>query len=409
MSHTSDGKINKPVGVDSDIPQVLGISSKDVGSQQMNNAINRYSYYKPVNSPERGILVMTDQLFRDSLLPVYYRAVGDAPASGLWGYTKNSGPFRVLDFDGYDHYQFLVAVDIAGAFPSTINFDNCRIWVPITNHRANKWPAYLNLPSGTYYDYALIFVCTKGGTRKVFRSSKEGWQNYQVGIFFGDEMNVNQSAYEKFNAIGIQDYIVDIVAVVIPRNHPDKTDGFIEITSQMDYMVLPQSTVDGKIYYPIKKGVKITKPGPRNRWRIAAHDVGNQTDGTYVPEGTRVGAVLTAIRPNGAGVDLYYDPTGRPFQDFINQGGPGEKGGTIDEGSILVNGTFVRFDGAFHIEWYPFRGGTEKPVIINKPANAVVTESNGYTNIVFKNVNIVAGSSDYFNVDFYFVDPDWRG
>ncbi len=126
----SNGKITAPVGVDTDIPQVLGISSMDVGTQQMSNAINKFSYYKPVNSPELGVLTMTDDLFKASLSPVYYYAVGNAPASADWKYTKYGGPFRVTDFDGYDHKEWIAYADVDGTLPSTINFDNCRYAIP---------------------------------------------------------------------------------------------------------------------------------------------------------------------------------------------------------------------------------------------------------------------------------------
>lgn len=402
-------KLVKPISVDSDIPRILGISSKDVGTQQMSNAINKFSYYKPVNSPEKGVLTMTDDLFRASLTPVYYYAVGESPANADWKYTKYQGPFRVLDFDGYDHGQYLIAVDIAGTLPSNIEFDNCRYAASIELGPGNLWPKILNLPAGVYYDWALILVCTKGGVRKVYRTGKEGWQTWSVGLFLGAPDYVNKSAYDKFKAIGIADYTVDIFAVVIPRNHPDKTDGFIELTGSANYMLLPQTTLNGKIYNPIKKGIRISNPKPRTFWEVSAYDLGNQTDGTYIPTDALIGGDLMGIRADGGGVDLWYEPNGIPFSEFIK--GPGSGiGGVVASGSVVSSGVYTKMKGNLNIYYYEFRsGGLTRPVIVSYGAGGVVTEYSRNVNIKFDNLSMgTGGTTNSMTVSFYFVDPDFR-
>lgn len=400
----SNGKITAPVGVDTDIPQVLGISSMDVGTQQMSNAINKFSYYKPVNSPELGVLTMTDDLFKASLSPVYYYAVGDAPASADWKYTKYGGPFRVTDFDGYDHKEWIAYADVDGTLPSTINFDNCRYAIPTDYKRSFK--LFVNYD---YFNIYLMFVCTKGSIRKVYRNPATSYIKDNIFLFFGDELNVDEEAYQAFRAIDIGSYTVDVFAIALRTSDPSNNGKFTEITSG-NFLLYPYQNVNGRIYNPLKKGIRITTPGARHKWVVSAHDLGNQTDGTYIPDDALIGASLMAIKSNGAGEDLYYDPNGRPFRDFENQGAPGEKGGTVASGNILVSGQYKYYEGALHIKWYEFRSGIVKPTIISIGSGGVIREdsSTRTTNIVYARSSISADAVKQITASFYFVDPDFR-
>lgn len=404
MAH-SNGIITAPIGVHNDIPQTLGISSTDVGTQQMSKAINKFSYHKPVNSPEIGILIMTDELFRASLNPIYYYATGAAPANADWIYTKLNGPYRVSDFNGYNHKEWIAYADVEGTLPSTINFDNCRYAIP-TDYKQN-FRLFINYD---YFNIYLMFVCTKGSIRKVYRSKPSSYLSNNINLFLGDSMDVDEEAYNMFKAIGIGDYSVDVFAIAIRTNDPiASNDKFMEITSG-NYMLYPLQTVDGRLYNPIKKGIRITTPGPRHKWVVSAHDLGNQTDGTYIPDDALIGASLTAIKANGAGTDLYYDPNGRPFRDFKNNGAPGEKGGVVASGNILAGGEYKYYEGALHIKWYEFRSGIEKPVIISVGGGGTIREdaSNKVTNIVFSRSSIVDDAVKQISASFYFVDPDYR-
>lgn len=397
-------KLVKPISVDSDIPRILGISSKDVGTQQMSDVINKFSYYKPVNSSEKGVLTMTDDLYKASLTPVYYYATGAAPANADWKYTKYQGPFRVLDFDGYDHKEWIAYADVDGTLPSTINFDNCRYAIPTDYKRLFK----LFINHDYFYIY-LMFVCTKGSVRKVYRSKPSNYLSDTINLFLGDTTDVDEEAYNMFKAIGIGDYSVDVFAVAVKYNDPTVSNKFMEITSG-NYMLYPLQTVDGKLCNPIKKGIRITTPGPRHKWLVSAHDLGNRTDGTYVPEDALIGASLMAIKEYGGGIDLYYDPSGRPFRDFENNGAPGEKGGTVASGNILVGGEYKYYQGALHIKWYEFRSGIKKPVIISIGSGGVISEDpvTKTTNIMYAKSNIVDDAVKQISASFYFVDPDFR-
>lgn len=128
MSHTADGRINKPVGVYDDIPQVLGISSKDVGTQAQNVNVNPFSMAKPVRlrtrlgKYEAGEFQVEDTRKSLAYSTDWWRSVNGMCGfqmeqvnnvgnpnlpDPVWTYLKpdNSQTFpnRVLDFDGYWH------------------------------------------------------------------------------------------------------------------------------------------------------------------------------------------------------------------------------------------------------------------------------------------------------------------
>lgn len=128
MSHTADGRINKPVGVDSDIPIVLGISSKDVGTQAQNVNVNPFSKAKPVRlrtrlgQYEAGEFQVEDTRRSLAYSTDWWRSVNGQCGfqmeqvnnvgnpnlpDPVWTYLRPDNtqtfPNRVLDFDGYWH------------------------------------------------------------------------------------------------------------------------------------------------------------------------------------------------------------------------------------------------------------------------------------------------------------------
>lgn len=101
MSHTADGKINKPVGVDSDIPQVLGISSKDVGTQAMHNNVNKWSWLKPILYDAWDLSIEQRKLISGFVAENFNTSWGTTVK--VFKYKQPINRFRVLDFDGYNH------------------------------------------------------------------------------------------------------------------------------------------------------------------------------------------------------------------------------------------------------------------------------------------------------------------
>lgn len=106
MPH-SNGIITAPIGVDSDIPQVLGLSSTDIGYLCSNEhgKINIWSRKKPVRYNK--LTELTDNEYKSVSFGLTYE-VGGANDYGVWSYLPPRGeeePYRSTDFNGYSHYM----------------------------------------------------------------------------------------------------------------------------------------------------------------------------------------------------------------------------------------------------------------------------------------------------------------
>lgn len=116
MSVIQGSKIQRPVSV-ADVRQVLGASGNDVGTLCVNTNINKWARHKPVNFPSVGVLAEED--FKgatgDIAQGVFYGL--KATTFSDWGGIHEAGydyvgrpkggassPYRLTDFDGYDHY-----------------------------------------------------------------------------------------------------------------------------------------------------------------------------------------------------------------------------------------------------------------------------------------------------------------
>ena len=114
----SGGKITAPVSIE-DVRTVLGVSSYDLGTlcKNSNGKINKWSKYKPVRQP--FVVAPNSNWYKanDGFcgLKVGWSTAGDSSLTnlvnaykqGTWDYLSPTGgdsqPFRLLDFEGYDH------------------------------------------------------------------------------------------------------------------------------------------------------------------------------------------------------------------------------------------------------------------------------------------------------------------
>lgn len=114
----SGGKITAPVSIE-DVRTVLGVSSYDLGTlcKNSNGKINKWSKYKPVRQP--FVVAPNSNWYKanDGFcgLKVGWSTAGDSSLTnlvnaykqGTWDYLPPTGgdsqPFRLLDFEGYDH------------------------------------------------------------------------------------------------------------------------------------------------------------------------------------------------------------------------------------------------------------------------------------------------------------------
>lgn len=406
----SGGKIKAPVSIEGDVMPVLGETTTDLQALCTSSKINKWSYIKPIQDPALSECSFSIKKYKESISRVFVYCPNSTINSADYTYLPPHSNFRLLDFDGYNHNSFAAKCDVAGVLPSNIDFDNCIYNIPIELGAGDLWSDLLVSTPGDRWENALLLVCKKGNYTHTYRTERFNRYNNNVILSLGSPEHTDQSAYKHFKSIGIADYTVDIMAIAIPETHPDKANGFIEITDVTNYQVYPLTNINGKIWNPLKKGVRISNPKPRTFWEVSAYDAGNQTDGTYIPEDALIGGDLMGIRADGGGVDLWYEPNGIPFKDFINSPWGHGIGGIIARGSVLTTGIYTKMKGNLNIYYYEFNSGDRvRPVIISYGAGGVVNWLSRNVNIKFDNLTMGTGDSvNAMTASFYFVDPNFR-
>lgn len=406
----SGGIIRAPVSLENDVVPVLQAGTYSLEALCKHPNVNKWSYIKPIQDPALSECSFSIAKYKNSISRVFVYCPNSTINSADYTYLPPSSNFRLLDFNGYNHNSFAAKCDVAGVLPTNIDFDNCRYTIPIELGPGDLWSDLLVSTPGDRWENALLLVCKKGNITHTYRTDRFNRYDNKVMLILGDPTYTNKSAYEKFKAIGIADYIVDIMAIAIPQTHPDKTQGFVEITNSTNYQVYPLTNISGRIWNPLKKGIRISNPKPRTFWEVSAYDLGNQTDGTYIPNDALIGGDLMGIRADGGGVDLWYEPNGIPFQDFINSPWGQGIGGIIVRGSVLTTGVYTKMKGNLNIYYYQFRsGGLTRPVIVSYGAGGVVNWLSKNVNIKFDNMTMGTGdTSNNMTASFYFIDPDFR-
>lgn len=409
----SGGKITAPVSIEGDIMPVLGETTTDLQALCTSSKINRWSYIKPIEDPALSEQEFSIAKYKKSLARVFIRAPkGTIPSADYEYRTRPLRNFRALDFNGYNHNSFAAKCDVVNSIPSNIDFDNCRYTVPIEISPEGLWEDLLLTTPGDRWDNALLLVCKKGSTVRTFRTSKENRYSNGILLYFGDSMNVNRAAYNKFKAMGIADWTVDIVAVAIPQDHSDKADGFIEITSTTDYQVYPLTTIAGRTWNPLKKGVRISNPKPRSFWSVGINEQGTYRN-EYIPEDCIMGGYLIAFKTNTTGDYLWNERGASTYTYAEWKRATGDnRGGTIAHGQILVGGSGYKYlEGEIYINYYKFPGQSTatRPIIVQTGTNAKIQW--GATQVTIRSENMGVHESNIDNnifVAFYFVDPNER-
>lgn len=409
----SGGKITAPVSIEGDIMPVLGETTTDLQALCTSSKINRWSYIKPIEDPALSEQEFSIAKYKKSLARVFIRAPkGTIPSADYEYRTRPLRNFRALDFNGYNHNSFAAKCDVENSIPSNIDFDNCRYSIPIELGAGNLWSDLLVDTPGDRWDNALLLVCKKGNEVRTFRTSKENRYSNGILLFLGDSMNINRNAYDKFKAMGIADYTVDIMAIAIPQTHPDKKDGFIEIESTTDYQVYPLTTIGGRTWNPLKKGVRISNPKPRSFWSVGINEQGTYRN-EYIPEDCLIGGYLIAFNSPTSGEYLWNERGAHVYTYSEWKSATGDnRGGIIAKGQILVGSTgFTHLEGEIYIRYYTFPGQNNptRPIIVQTGTNAQIIW--GQSEVTVRSENMGVHESNIDNnvfVAFYFVDPNER-
>lgn len=409
----SNGVIRAPVSLENDVVPVLQAGTYSLEALCKHPNINKWSYIKPIEDPALSECVFSIDKYKKSLARVFIRTPkGTIPSADYEYRTKPLRNFRLLDFNGYKHNSFAAKCDVVNSIPSNIDFDNCRYTVPIEISPEGLWEDLLLTTPGDRWDNALLLVCQKGNEVRTFRTSKENRYSNGILLFLGDSMNINRAAYDKFKAMRIADWIVDIVAIAIPQDHSDKADGFIEITSTTSYQVYPLTTIGGRTWNPLKKGVRISNPKPRSFWSVGINEQGTYRN-EYIPEDCLIGGYLIAFNSPTSGEYLWNERGAHVYTYSKWKSATGDnRGGVIAKGQILVGATgFTHLEGEIYIRYYTFPGQNNptRPIIVQIGTNARITW--GQNEVTIRSENMGVHESNIDNnifVAFYFVDPNER-
>ena len=238
MGH-SNGKITAPVGLDSDVYPTLGIGATsngyDLGYACANThgKINKWSKYKPVRQPyldyRSDYWKANDGLC--GLSVVGYMSPGTLNSGFLkdlfdgvdWGYNAPTGgdsaPYRVLDFNGYNHNAI---VPFGDDVPSDVYLDtsnNLEIQLEqTTNNDDNILLSYLSY-QGTPFSEMYAGVGLLQNTRYLLVTSESMFTDsvsirlLNIGSYVG---KWKVAFFLSSNKIGVDDELKQGIYIPIP-------------------------------------------------------------------------------------------------------------------------------------------------------------------------------------------------
>lgn len=113
----SNGRITAPIGLDSDIPVVLGVSSKDLGTLCKSSTINKWARWKPVRYAKWAPITLSElQSTNFGLVSREVSAITNPsssyiPPTAAWTWLAPNEYYRITDFlsdtnptiSGYNH------------------------------------------------------------------------------------------------------------------------------------------------------------------------------------------------------------------------------------------------------------------------------------------------------------------
>lgn len=171
----SNGVVAAPIGVDTDVPQVLGVGSNDVGylCSNAHGKTNMWSRNKPVINNKIGEITQSDRKIANFGLDLQFAQ--SANIQTLFGYASNGigwtynpptggdyAPFRITDFEGYNHKS--ESMFMYDSVPTSVNTDGDAATVTIRfkhNPNADLQPQdfdyFQSMGGVTGFHYAIAF------------------------------------------------------------------------------------------------------------------------------------------------------------------------------------------------------------------------------------------------------------
>lgn len=338
----SNGKITAPVGLDSDVYPTLGIGPTsdgyDLGYACANThgRINRYSYIKPIDRSDLGVVQFNDSTYTAFTKMIIYTIGNTVPSSTIAEYKSPKSVYRIADFDGYNHVEYPVKLNI-NILPSNIlDYDTYSqtVKLDLNGSSRNLLSLLINdtvSSSIKSWRCAILIIAEKNGSRRFFLGEKGTSDSLRLGFSPN-----NSNIYSAFKSMDIGTWSCTIMAVAVHGSHPDSNNEAHEISSSTGYKfpIIPEC-----FGYKTKiTGVKITTPKKRFFYKVIFID--NSGRGTYIPYDIRVQMVVqdnnnkTLFNPGiKTWGDIERDSISVSGREYIY-----EENYTIDDGSGKLTG-----------------------------------------------------------------------
>ncbi len=354
MGH-SNGRITAPVSI-SDVSSVLGVSTRDVGylCSNVHGKTNRYSFAKPYAVAGIGTYpAIKNKVDYVKSVRLKTYTIGDpAPATALADYAAPKGgvsePYRLTDFDGYEHYDYPHTCDLSSISGTTIDTDypNKSFQISYRHSGGQNLFQYLvnadriisqgNISGVKLWFFGLLVIAKYGSDTRYYLGMHSLFNATSINF---PRIPADISIRKELIDIDISKYACTVLAVAWTYDNQIEEDQDIntqftnKIPSDRKYKftILPQV---GAIN-PIATNVKLTKPRNVVRVLVVLLDHADNLE-TYFPNQYAVQALLNlkigndTIRPD---LTTSFDATNKEgfYYGYENTPLYGRQGWTMGE------------------------------------------------------------------------------
>lgn len=382
----SNGKITAPINY-AEPYQCMGVGkyngSYDLGyiCSNAHGKLNIYSYIKPIDVNQKEDVQFTNAKYLASLVPVRYIGGNAAPANFKWGYNAPKSFLRINDFNGYDHYEYPVRVDMS-SIPDTMEFEDSysfKVSYDIgSEHSTAYWLFNYYTSHAQYWNASTVSVINIGGTNMAVLGTRRAFNEYRISVGF----NAIKELYFALRNNGAASFKVTSFAVIIPYEQ-SVPDGFNITGYKTPLLCFPASPV----CIP-NRSYNLLKPKRRCFMRLYIEDKGDGID-SYVPRGTVIQAMMTYNSENVFVLSSYEFSEREQYEEDTSR---------LNEGTNYVKGEVQIPD----IKWTSTSGYTKPEIFHN--ADRISYEAGLHTTFLYWDRK-VAGDEFEMNVGFSYNVP----
>lgn len=402
-----NGVIVPPVDFGNSVGAALGLGSPwDCGylCSNAHGRINAGSYIKPVINTEKGVIPSwTDAIYAGSTklrtykigdpLPTDYKLIYYPPTGGA------SAPYRIADFDGYNHEEYPARLDLS-AIPTAWDSDNYTQSFPITRNSSRALIQILmNAGTGTtLWNTAILIVAKKGTSTRYFITTTQPVTSWRV---VASAIASDTTAWNALRSMDIGTWNCTVMGILIPYNHSDQGTLFREISASSGYIypLIPE-TLGSK---PYKENVVISTPANKSFWSVELYEGGDGNQYAIPGNLSMQGYVMaktsnTVLWTNGAFT----------WNDVRQQSG-NINGGTMANGNFAIVTGYTALQAEINISdhYVSATGRWYRVEVYGHNADSMVYDSGLRMTTLKWNLTSIGGPTR-MTVTFSVPNPDYR-